>query len=263
MAFYKMKMKNALSESEDKYRLLIENADDPIAIINYDGQFLMANHSAARFFGCEKEDFLSKTMWDIFPQEKADSQMKAIRTVIKTGKGQIIEKEITLNGSKYYFSTNIQPMPGKNGEMGSVQLIARDITPLKMAETALKKSEKKFREVFNKANDGISLHLVDENGMPGNFTEVNDVVCRRLGYTKEELLQMSPKDFINDNTRNKIPEIMKKLTTEGRATFESILITKNGRTLVTEISNHLFNLQGKKMVMSITRDISKRKQNED
>lgn len=263
MAFYKMKMKNALSESEDKYRLLIENADDPIAIINYDGQFLMANHSAARFFGCEKEDFLSKTMWDIFPQEKADSQMKTIRTVIKTGKGQIIEKEITLNGSKYYFSTNIQPMPGKNGEMGSVQLIARDITPLKMAETALKKSEKKFREVFNKANDGISLHLVDENGMPGNFTEVNDVVCRRLGYTKEELLKMSPKDFINDNTRNKIPEIMKKLTTEGRATFESILITKNGRTLVTEISNHLFNLQGKKMVMSITRDISKRKQNED
>ena len=56
---------------------------------------------------------------------------------------------------------------------------------------------------------------------------------------------------------------MKKLTTEGRANFESILITKNGRTLVTEISNHLFNLQGKKMVMSITRDISKRKQNED
>ena len=35
------------------------------------------------------------------------------------------------------------------------------------------------------------------------------------------------------------------------------------QTLVTEISNHLFNLQGKKMVMSITRDISKRKQNED
>jgi PAS domain S-box-containing protein len=263
MAFYKMKMKNALSESEDKYRLLIENADDPIAIINYDGQFLMANHSAALFYGYKKEEFLSKTMWDVFPQKKADSHMKTIQTVIKTGKGQIIEKDTSINGKKYYFSTNIQPLPGKNGEVGKAQLITRDITPLKMAESALKKSEKKFREVFNKANDGISLHLVDENGMPGNFTEVNDVVCRRLGYTKDELLQMSPKDVLNEDSKNNIPEIMEELATKGKATFESILITKNGSTLVTEISNHFFYLEGKKMIMSITRDISKRKQNED
>lgn len=263
MAFYKMKMKNALSESEDKYRLLIENADDPIAIINYDGKFLMANHSAARFFGCQKEDFQGKTMWDLFPNEKADGQMKTIRTVIKTGKGQIIENDTTINGETYHFSNNIQPMPVKNGEKGVVQLIARDITPLKIVENALKKSEEKFREVFNNANDGISLHVIDENGMPGKFTEVNEVVCNRLGYTKDELLQMSPQDIISKDTKDKMSEIMEKLTKKGWATFESVQITNNGKTIVTEISNHLFNLQGQKMIMSISRDISQRKKNED
>lgn len=263
MAFYKMKMKKALSESEDKYRLLIENADDPIAIINYDGQFIMANNSAARFFGFTKEEFSGKTLWDLFPPERADSLIESIRTVIETGKGKIIENETTINDAKYYFSSNIQPMPVRNGEKGLVQLIARDITPLKIAENALKKSEEKFREVFNNANDGISLHVVDENGVPGNFTEVNDVVCHRLGYTRDELLQMGPKDIISTETTDKMPEVIEKLNTDGWATFESVQITKSGSNIVTEISNHLFNLQGKKMIMSISRDISHRKQNED
>jgi two-component system, sporulation sensor kinase E len=263
MAFYKKKMENALHESEDKYRLLIENADDPIAIITYEGKFLLVNDSAARFFGCEKEKFPGKTMWDLFPQEHADSQMKSVRNVIETGKGKIIESITTIQGKKYYFSSNIQPMPVTNGEKGVAQLIARDITSMKNVQNALKKSEEKFREVFNNANDGISLQSIDENGLPGKFYEVNDVACERLGYTREELLEMTPKDLINEETRKKMPKIMQNLTNEGRATFEAVQITKKGDTIITEISNHLFNLQGKEMIMSITRDISARKKNED
>lgn len=263
MAFYKKRMYKALLESEDKYRLLIENADDPIAIINYNGEFILVNRSAARFFGSEEETFPGKTMWDLFPSKHADPQMNSIRNVIETDKGQIIESETIIGGKKYYFSTNIQPMPVKKGEIGAVQLIARDITPMKIVQNALEKSEEKFREVFNNANDGISLHIIDDNGLPGNFAEVNDVVCERLGYSKEELLEMGPRDIITSETKKQFHEIMEKLTTDGRATFEAVQITKNGERVVTEISNHLFNLQGKKMIMSISRDISDRKRTED
>ena len=263
MAFYMKKMDDALHESENKYRLLIENADDPIAIITYEGKFLLVNDSAARFFGCEKENFPGKTMWDLFCKEQADSQMKSVRNTIETGEGRIIESETVIQGKNYYFSSNIQPMPVKNGETGLVQLIARDITSMKTVQNDLKKSEEKFREVFNNANDGISLQSIDENGLPGKFCEVNDIVCERLGYTKEELLKMTPKDLINDETKNKMQGIMDELTAEGRATFEAVQMTKNGDSIVTEINNHLFNLQGKKMIMSITRDITERKKNED
>ncbi|MDO5836872.1 MAG: PAS domain S-box protein [Methanobacterium sp.] len=262
-AFYKKKLETELKKSEDKYRILIENADDPIAIINYQGEFILVNKSAALFFSCEEENFKGKTMWEIFPQEQADNQMKNIRKVIENGKGEIFENKTIIKGKEYYFSTNIQPMPVKEDKVGAVQLIARDITPMKVVERALKKSEEKFREVFHNANDGISLHSIDEKGLPGKFYEVNDVVCQRLGYTREELLMMGPKDIISHETREQMPRLMEKLKTENRATFEALQITKNGEIITTEISNHLFKLQEKKMIMSITRDISDRKKSEN
>jgi len=262
-AFYKNKIETALKKSEDKYRILIENADDPIAMINYYGEFILVNKSAAIFFSCEEENFRGKSMWEIFPKEIADKQMENIRKVIETGKGEIFENRTIIRGQEYYFSTNIQPMPVKNGEIGAVQLIARDITPMRMVEKALKKSEEKFREVFNNANDGISLHTIDKDGLPGKFYEVNDVVCQRLGYSREELLIMGPKDIINLGTKEQMPQLMEKLKIDNRATFEAVQITKNGEMITTEISNHLFKLQGKEMIMSITRDISGRKKSEN
>jgi len=128
-AFYKKNVERALRESENKYRILIENADDPIAIVDYQGKFTLVNKSAAIFFSCEEEKFQGKTMWELFPPEIADLQMNNIRKVIDTGEGRIFENKSIIQGKEYYFSTNIQPMPRKNGEVGSVQLIARDITP--------------------------------------------------------------------------------------------------------------------------------------
>ncbi|OPX59108.1 MAG: cyclic-di-GMP phosphodiesterase [Methanobacterium sp. PtaB.Bin024] len=259
LATIKYKTENALYESEDKYRLLIENADDPIAMINYNGEFVMVNHSAARFFGCKRENFQGKTMWEVFPKEYADSQMENIRNVLDRGEGQVFEGKTIIRGKEHCFRTNIQPMPIKNGGMKMVQLIAHDITPLKQAGEALQKSEKKFREVFNNANDGVSIHSIEEDGLPGKFYEVNDVVCKRLGYTREELLEMGPKDVISHETLQKMPKFMEKLHSEGKTIFEAVQITKSGAEIITEITNHLFSLQGKEMVTAISRDISERK----
>ena len=69
-----------------------------------------------------------------------------------------------------------------------------DITEQKKTEEALKENEEKFRNIFNHANDAIQVNLFTD-GFPGLFIDVNDVACRMLGYTREEMLCLGPQDI--------------------------------------------------------------------
>jgi len=63
----------------------------------------------------------------------------------------------------------------------------KDIANRKQAEDALQESERKFREIFNKINDAIHLHEIKEDGSTGKFIDVNDVACRMLQYSRDEM----------------------------------------------------------------------------
>jgi PAS domain S-box-containing protein len=142
---------------------------------------------------------------------------------------------------------------------GTVQ----DITERKRSEKALAESEEVFREVFNKANDAIFLHEMLPGGFPGQYFRVNDIACTLLGYSKEELLTMSPRDIASPGHRLNIPDIVTKIKSKGYATFEAIYQRKDGSFLPVEVSTHLFTLQGREVALSISRDITERKHGEE
>jgi PAS domain S-box-containing protein len=130
------------------------------------------------------------------------------------------------------------------------------------AEEALCDSEKKFRNLFNNANDAIFLHKLTEDGISGNFVEINSIASQILGYTHEELLQMSPKDiedlesFVGSNH-------MKDLAKKDKITFETALVSNDGVKIPVEISTHIFTLNQDKLSLSIARDITERKKMEE
>ncbi len=126
---------------------------------------------------------------------------------------------------------------------------------------ALKASEEKFRNLFNNANDAIFLHELTEDGISGKFMEVNNISSLILGYTHEELLEMSPKD-IEDLMSFDGPHNMADLLKDDKITFETVFITKDGRRIPVEISTTIFTLNGDNVSLSIARDISERKKME-
>jgi PAS domain S-box-containing protein len=123
------------------------------------------------------------------------------------------------------------------------------------AKIALKENEEKFREVFNNANDAFFLHKIVD-GLPGKFFDVNKVACERLGYSKEELLNLGPQDINTPDIKNMMSQRMDNLQRNGKSTFESFNITKTGKIIPVEISADIFELNGEEIVFSIARDIS-------
>jgi len=129
-------------------------------------------------------------------------------------------------------------------------------------EKSLRKNEKKFRQIFNNVNDAIYLHKLDKNGMPGDFVEVNELACRMLGYNREELLHMSHKDIDLKQDYNDTKTIMQHLLEEGSMTYETTHVNKEGQEIPVEVSSHIFNLDDESVVLSVARDITRRKQAE-
>ncbi len=96
----------------------------------------------------------------------------------------------------------------------------------------------------------------------GTFFEVNDVACRRLGYTREELLELGPSDIDGGGSPAEMALVLRELRDRGMVLFEQVHVAKDGRRIPVEINAHLFELKGRPAVLSVARDVAERKRAE-
>ncbi|HTR37825.1 MAG TPA: PAS domain S-box protein [Bryobacteraceae bacterium] len=125
------------------------------------------------------------------------------------------------------------------------------------AEEALRQSAMEFRALFDAANDAI--FIMD---LKGRLLEVNQVACQRLGYSREELMQMTVDDIDSPAFRELQPARLAQLLERGQSLIESAHVRKDGKELPVEISSCLFDYRRTLAVLAVARDISDRKQAE-
>ncbi len=124
-------------------------------------------------------------------------------------------------------------------------------------------SEILFRKIFENANDAIYLWELDDTGMPSRCVEVNDVAVRMLGYSKEEFLKMTPKDFCRADALGNMQGIVREIQERGHATFEIEHVRKDGGLVPVEVSSTTYAVGARKVTQSIVRDITERKAAEE
>jgi PAS domain S-box-containing protein len=121
-----------------------------------------------------------------------------------------------------------------------------------------KRAEEQYRILFNNSSDAVVVFGLGEDGAPTNFIQVNDVACQRLGYTRKELLERSPRDVHAPGTVEFAP-IMRHLLAGDQSLFETEHLARDGRRIPTEINARTFLLGGRRMVLGVARDITERK----
>jgi PAS domain S-box-containing protein len=119
-------------------------------------------------------------------------------------------------------------------------------------------SKEFYKLLFNNVSDAVFVHDILPEGA-GQFIAVNDIACQYLGYSREELLQMKVPQIDAPETLASVPAVVERLFKDKHAIWEGVHVSKDGRRIPVEISNVLFDLNGKPTILSTVRDITERK----
>ena len=243
---------------------VVESSDDAIISKSLDGIITTWNKGAELIYGYSAEEVIGKNISILAPPQLKN---EITQLIIKIKDGKRVSHYDTIrirkDGKHVDVSITMSPIFDNSRNLIGISTIARDITKEKKSELALKESEEKYRELFNNANDQISVIEIKEDGFPGNFIEMNEVGLKRLGYSHNELSKMTVVDLIAPDKRSEMRKNAIELQKKGHVTFETVNITKDGTKIPVEISNHLFEINGKKVTHAVVRDISDRKKAEE
>jgi len=139
--------------------------------------------------------------------------------------------------------------PGEHAGESSANVAAGDNSSVQPKST--------FKYLFDYANDAIFIHDLE-----GHFLEVNETACKRLGYTREELLSMTPMDIDTPEFTALVSKRIEEIKQRRYTVFESAHVTKDGRVIPVELNGQLIVFNNKEAILSIARDITTRKQTE-
>ncbi|MDF2944421.1 MAG: putative sensor protein [Herbinix sp.] len=228
-----------------------------------DKKFDFLNHTWLEFTGFTQEEGLGYGLFKAYHPE----ELEWVQEIVTSSIDKCIPFEIEHRMKRYdgeYRWVVCLGMPYYDlddnfaGYIGSVY----DMNDRKIAEKALQDSEEKYRQLFDNVTDTILLHEISEDQSNNKIIEVNDAACNRLGYTKKEMCQFTLSDILSKDRKDEVENMYHELLSREHYVYNSIHIAKNGRKIPMEVNSHYFEMNGKKVVLSVCRDISERKQAE-
>ncbi len=243
---------------------LAENITSNIGVGVYivqQGTFVYISNLYKKITGYTGRDLLGKkSLAYVHPEDRERVRQEAIKC-LKGKKSEGYEyRYIKKNGEVMWILELITSITynGQRAALGSFM----DITARKKMEDDLRRSEERYRTVIEEIEEGY--YEVD---LKGNFTFASDAICATLGYTKEELMGMSYKDYIPSEQFDYVFEIFSDIYKTGKPikSYSSINIRKDGTRLFVEDSvAPLRDREGKIIgFKGITRDVTQRKMMEE
>jgi PAS domain S-box-containing protein len=249
----------ALGESHALLRSVIEGTDDAIFVKDLEGRYLMANSSTAAVIGRPAEELIGKNDAELFPPEVARRLMEADRRVTESGETVRLEEELPAgHGTRTFLSTKAAYRDHR-GEVVGIIGVATEITERKRAEEALRRSEGLYRTVVEQAAENIFIVDVETK----LILEANTALQRSLGYSAEELKQMTIYDIVAHD-RESIERNVERILAEGlRFLGERRYRRKDGDFVYVEASASAIPYGNGEAMCVVAHDVTERKRAEE
>lgn len=238
----------SLEESEKNFRTFFETINDPIFIGNEEGQLFYTNPAVEKKLGYTPKDLSTRDIFDMHPENRREETIRHLTELFSGNRTACSIPLRTKNGNHIPVESRV--WKGRwNGEE-CFFCISKDLT---RQQEALLKFDKMF-------NSNPALMAVAELDGKQPFTEVNQAFLEALGYTREEVLGKSPLELNLYRSSPVSAEILHRLRTEGQAmNMEVRVFRKSGEPLEGIFSGEVIESNGKKYILTVITDISKRK----
>lgn len=125
------------------------------------------------------------------------------------------------------------------------------------------KTEAQLGLIFDSVDDGIHIFRINPDNSVGNYLNINEAAINRLGYLKEEFMNMTPLQLIKHDLLPDVLHWYSILMEKGSVVYESVHVAKNGTEIPVEISSRILFVDNVMIGASIVRDITIRKQEEE
>ncbi len=141
-------------------------------------------------------------------------------------------------------------------------LISMPVAPTEL-DTVPQRLEERYQLLFNGLGDAAFVSEVPSAASLGRILDVNEAACKRLGYSRDELLSMAIPQFDSPETHVALHAVVARLLRDRRAIWEGVHLAKDGTRIPVEVSAQLFELDGCPAILATARDITERKRAEE
>lgn len=212
----RIRIQNALTESEAHFRLLAENASDMIARITTNGEMFYISPACQTILGRSPEELLGTKVFDLIHEEDRDIIRELFDRKASTTTYTVAFRASHKDGSFVWLETSaraiLDPVTKKAVE---VQSTSRDITERKRAEEALHHAHKQLSEAYERTIEGwvraLDLRDRETEGHTQRVTDITIKVAKLVGFSDEELLHIRRGALLHDMGKIGIPdEILQK-----------------------------------------------------
>lgn len=231
-----------------------------------DFKLKIINKATEDFLLIDANNYLEKSLFDVdvvWKEYTPEGEVvlpielplpRALQGLFTHNKEMRLERK---DGSSVWQLASGAPIFNSKGKLIAGLLVMQDISNIKLAEEALKKSEAEFRNLFESANDSILIFEPDSE----IILEINNKTCEIYGFEKEELIGMSLKSLTKDVDKG-VKHIEQTLKNGRFGNFETEQINKNGDTIYLLCNASVIEYMGRNAILSINRNITDRKRAE-
>ncbi|HCE56415.1 MAG TPA: hypothetical protein DER09_01135 [Prolixibacteraceae bacterium] len=239
-------------KSELQAREILQTAMDGFWIVDLEGRFKDVNEIACKMLGYEREELLKLKVADIDFIDTDESVKQRIKKLKTTGNDRFESKHRCKNGNIIDVEVSVVMQSTQN----LLVVFVHDITERKKADTAIKESEERYKNVIDISPDGIIVHS------EGKIVLTNNAAVQAVGASGlSDLLGKSAIEFVHPDDREiAVARIVNLLQTGKPAPlFEERMIKMDGSVIEVEVAAVRTNFKGKPASLVVLRDITDRK----